>query len=624
MTVCTSVTSYRRKKWVVAPDGGEAAVRMAQETRLPPVVARLLVNRGIKDAAGAAAFLEPRFKELFSPALLPNMNVAAERIARAVKAGEKITLYGDYDVDGITGTAMLWHTLKIAGANVDYYIPHRVDEGYGLNVEAVEGLIKGGTQLLVTVDCGCSAVEPITRAKELGVDVVVSDHHEFGATLPPAVAIVHPRVGTQNAERGTQNDGEVSEESKAVYPNPDLCGAGVAFKLAWAVAQKICGTERVNEKYREQLVEFSALVGLGTIADVVPLIGENRILVKYGLGQLGRTKFEGLRALIEAAGYGKEGRKIDCTAVGFTLAPRLNAAGRMGHAREAVELLTTATGARAEEIATWLEAQNRERQNTEKKMVEIAKAQVMGDGREDGEGRELPHVIVVAHESFHAGVVGIVASRLVDTFHRPTFVLAKNGTEVHGSARSINGFELHHAIEHVRDLLTSGGGHAMAGGVRMPVEKLEEFRERVNAFAREKLTEEQLVPALPVDGVLELSDCNPRVISLVEKLEPFGRGNPTPKFLVERVRLTAPPRRVGATGAHLQLMVSKAPHVVKCIAFRMGELEPQLPVGTDLNLVVEPKVDCWEGRERVDLVVVDVAKCSEEAFVEVKSSKVKG
>jgi single-stranded-DNA-specific exonuclease len=301
-------------------------------------------------------------------------------------------------------------------------------------------------------------------------------------------------------------------------------------------------------------------------------------------------------------------------AVGFALGPRLNAAGRMGHAREAVELLTTATGERAQQIATWLESQNRERQSTERKMVEIARSQV--ECRLGVQEME-DVVLVAAHESFHAGVVGIVASRLVDLYHRPAFVLAKNHTEYHGSARSIPGFELHQAIDHVRELLTSGGGHAMAGGVRLPLVNLEAFRDRLNAFARSRLTEEQLIPAMPVDAILEPADGNPQVISLIEKLEPFGRGNPRPRFLIENVRLTAPPRRVGATGAHLQLTVSRADPVLnaqRCIAFKMGDLEPQLPVGTDLNLIVEPRVECWEGRHRVDLVVIDLARCNDEPF----------
>jgi single-stranded-DNA-specific exonuclease len=596
------VGSWRGKRWVMLPEA-EGVAELARNLRVPEVVARVLANRGFRDVAGAQGFLEPRFRDLHEPGLLPNMKEAAGRIARAVREGEKITLYGDYDVDGITGTAMLWHTLKAAGAKVKYYIPHRVEEGYGVNREAVESLIAGGTQLLVTVDCGCSAVVPIARARELGVEVVVTDHHEFGSEMPAAV-VVHPRW--KDERRKTKD--EMGEGNGGRYPNGDLCGAGVAFKLAWAVAQELCHAERVNGVYRDLLVEFAALVALGTVADVVPLTGENRILVKYGLGQLGRTKFEGLRALIEAAGFGDGTRRLDCVAIGYSLGPRLNAAGRMGHAREAVELLTTATGARAVEIAGWLEKQNRERQATERKMAEMARGQIEARRRKSaGESAGVDELILVAaHESFHAGVVGIVASRLVDLYHRPAFVLATNGTECHGSARSIDGFELHLAIEHVRDLLTSGGGHAMAGGVRMPAENLEAFRERLNVYAQSRLKAEQLVGELTVEAELALADCQPEVVRYLEKLEPFGRGNPQPRFLVRKVRVTAPPRRVGATGAHLQVTVSRAPHVARCIGWRMGEMEPRLPVGTEVNLVVEPRVEVWQGRERVDLVVVDV------------------
>ncbi len=568
---------------------------------MPELVAGLLVDRGFGEVEVARGFLEPRFKDLYSPELLPNLGMGADRIVRAVRAGEKITLFGDYDVDGITGTAMLWHTLTAAGARVETYVPHRVEEGYGLNVEAVRGIAGGGTKLLVTVDCGCSAVEAIGVARELGMDVVVSDHHEFGAEVPAATALVHPRAKWMGEE----------EEGKGASPNADLCGAGVAFKLAWAVAQKLCGTERVNEVYRGLLMEFAALAALGTIADVVPLVGggnENRILVTYGLRQLARTKMAGLLALIHAAGFGEEGRVVDCMAVGFSLAPRLNAAGRMGHAREAVELLTTAEGQRAEEIAAYLEEQNKERQATEKKMVEAAREQIAAAKETMG------NILVVAHENFHVGVVGIVASRLVDAFYRPTFVLAKGEREYHGSARSIAGFELHEAIEHVRDLLTSGGGHAMAGGVKFPHGNLEAFRERLNAFGAERLSEEMLVPVMRVDGVMELAECVPGVVKAMERLAPFGRGNPRPRFLLEGVRLTAPPRRVGSTGAHVQMTIGKDGRVGRGIAFKMGSLAEQLRVGEELNLVVEPKVDVFNGREKVDLVICDVARCSGEAF----------
>jgi single-stranded-DNA-specific exonuclease len=599
--ICTSAISYRRKKWGLPLTDPAQIASFAQALRLPPLIAAVLLHRNITTPAAADAFLNPQFKDLHSPWLLPNMHPAADRIVQAVRNHEKITLYGDYDVDGITGTAMLWHTLKTAGANVDYYIPHRVDEGYGLNSAAVQSLIDGGTQLLITIDCGCSAVAPITLARQNNVDVIVSDHHEFPAdgVLPPANAIVHPRMSADSS-----------------YPNPDLCGAGVAFKLAWAVAQKLCNSERVNETYKSLLLDFTALAALGTIADVVPLTGgggENRILVRYGLNQLPRTQIPGLQALIHASGYGNgEGeKKIDCMAVGFTLAPRLNAAGRMGHAQEAVELFTTATGERAEEIATYLESQNRQRQATERKMIDLAREQIKN---QKAKIENPDSILVVAHDSFHAGVVGIVASRLVDTFHRPAFVLAKNDTDYHGSARSIPGFDLHLAIDHVRDLLLSGGGHAMAGGVKFPHAHLDAFRDRLNLYAADLLDEELLTPKTTLDGILTLDDCRPEIIALLEKLAPFGRGNPQPRFLLENLRLVAPPRRVGATGAHLQLTLGQNQKVARAIAFKMGELAAQLLVGTDLNLIVEPRIDTFNGHAKVDLIVADIARCDQEPF----------
>ncbi|MCL2646461.1 MAG: single-stranded-DNA-specific exonuclease RecJ [Phycisphaerales bacterium] len=628
----TGVNSFKRRQWVMVAVDEAVVERLAHELRVPGLLARLLVRREIVDTGAAAAFLQPKYRDLHSPWELPNMTGAAERIAQAVREKQKITLYGDYDVDGITGTAMLWHTLRAAGvvgearsqkpearssspetsgfAEVEYYIPHRVEEGYGLNCEAIERIANGGTKLLITIDCGCSAAEPIRLARERGMDVVVSDHHEFGSEMPAANFIVHPRATDHSPFT-------IHHSPFNAYPNPDLCGAGVAFKLCWAVAQKLCNADRVNEVYRGLLMEFAALAALGTIADVVPLVGENRILVKYGLAQLARTRMEGLKALILAAGYGGEsGRAIDCTAVGFGLAPRLNAAGRMGHAREAVELLTTATGQRATEIANWLEEQNKDRQKTERKMVEVATAEIETRNwkLETGNSGGGDSVIVVSHPSFHVGVVGIVASRIAELYHRPTFVLSTNDGEAHGSARSVRGFELHAAIEHARDLLISGGGHAMAGGVKMAAENVEAFRERLLTYGDEKLTEDLRTPCLELDGVIGLEDCVVEVMEAMESLAPFGRGNPRPQFLLENAKLTAPPRRVGATGTHLQLTICQGKRAGRCIAFKMGAIEPELVVGMELNLVVEPKVAYWNGRSSVDLVVVDLARADGEAL----------
>ncbi len=586
MTVIAPI-SYRRKAWVVQPVPEVSVVEhLARTIRVAEPLARLLLVRGITDAGHAHTFLRPEFKNLYSPDLLPNMHAATERIVNAIRDGEQIVIFGDYDVDGITGSAMLWHVLNEAGAKVKIHIPHRVSEGYGLSTKAIEELVDAGAQLIISVDCGGTALEPVAAARARGVDIIVTDHHELGETLPDATVMVHPRM------------------PGSAYPNGDLCGAGVAFKLAWALAQEISGGPKVRDVYRKMLVEFAALVGLGTIADVVPLLGENRILAKYGLAQLPRSGITGIQALIEAAGYSD--RKIDGTAVGFGLAPRLNAAGRMDHADMAVELLTSADGQKAKEIAEYLEQQNRDRQSTERKMVEAAKKQI--DQQLAAQG-ELPLVLVVHSEAHHAGVVGIVASRLVDQYHRPAFVLACDEETCHGSARGVPGFAIHEAIEHVRELLISGGGHAMAGGVKFKREYLDAFREGVNDYAAEVLTPDDLVPKLNIDTELTLREATPEFAGHLAMLEPFGRSNPMPKFLIGNVIISAPPRRVGATGAHLQLQLKQDSAAGRAIAFKCGDAEPYLPVGSAVDLVVEIKHDEYQGKPRAELMICDMARC---------------
>ncbi len=580
--------SFKQKNWVLPKAIDTALVaQLTDQLRLSPIIAQLLIQRNITTPAAAQDFLYPQLKQLHEPSLLPNMAMAVDRIVAAISASEPITLYGDYDVDGITGTAMLWHLLKTAGANVSHYIPHRVDEGYGLSCDAIQIVIDRGAKLIISIDCGISALEPVRLARSRNIDLIITDHHEIPAELPPAYAIVHPRL------------------EGSAYPNTDLCGAGVAFKLAWSIASKLCGGGRVNQVYRNLLVEFTALVGLATIADVVPLVGENRILARFGLQQVGRSTFTGIQALIHAAGYAD--KKVDSTAVGFGLAPRLNAAGRMGHADLAVELLTTATPERATEIADYLEEQNADRQAVERKMVTAAKAQV-------DSWPQLPMVIVVCSPINHAGVVGIVASRIVDTYHRPTFVLAADDELCHGSARSIPGFELHHAIEHCRPLLSSGGGHAMAGGVKLPRANLETFIEHLNQYATGVLQPDHLIPTLPIDGHMLMQDAQVTIAQYLEHFEPFGRGNPKPRFLLQRARITAPPRRVGSTGAHLQLSLAQDRSQCRAIAFKMGPLEPALHVGLEVDLIVEPKLDHFNGKTRCDLHVVDIARADHQPF----------
>ncbi len=586
----TEAISHKKRHWILPQAMPRAADVAATACALAchPLVARLLLTRQITDLAEAREFIHPQFKNLHPPETIPGMTAAAERIAAAIHQREKMTIYGDYDVDGITGTAMLWRLLKMAGADFDVYIPHRVDEGYGISCKALQQLAQKGTQLLVSVDCGITAIEPIAQARRAGMDVVVTDHHEMGDTLPEANVLVHP---------GLDSTGQA---------NRHLCGAGVAYKLAWAIGARLCNSPRLTGGYRSLMVEFSALVALATIADVVPLTGENRLLARFGLAQLPRSSLVGIQALISAAGL--TNKTIDGTAVGFLLAPRLNAAGRMDHASEAVELLTTDDAARATELADYLEEQNMDRQGTERKITAAALKMAR-------ESRDMPPAIVLCSQDWHAGVVGIVASRLVDAFNRPTFILSQDGAQAAGSGRSIKGIPLHEAIEFCRDLLISGGGHAAAGGVRLESGKVEAFRQRLCEFVRNHYPQLQFAAALDLDGELTEADLDLQAVRELENLAPFGCGNPRPKFLIAGARLATAPRRMGAAGGHLQLQLRIGTQTARAVAFRMGLLEPYLPVGLEIDLVVEPRIDTYKGRTRLDLHVVDLRR-SDGRFLE--------
>ncbi len=442
---------------------GEAARRLAENLRTSPLIAQMLINRGITESAEGGRFLAPSLKYLYEPDALSNLRRAAERIDAAIRAGEKIVIYGDYDVDGITATAILWHAIRLLGGQADYYIPHRLEEGYGLNAEAVAQICDGGAKLIVTVDCGITGRREAEVARQRGVEMIITDHHEIPdlrspisdlkSQVPECYAIVHPRL------------------PGSAYPNPYLCGAGVALKLAWGLGQVHDGAVRVNETFRKFLIEATVLAALGTVADVVPLIGENRILVHFGLGGMKRSELAGLRALIQTAGL--TGQNIDSYHAGFLLAPRINASGRMGHAREAVQLLTSADAPTALRIATAMDQQNRERQSLERRIFEQAMAQIVERGFDNDDCRAL----VLASEDWHPGVIGIVASRIVNRLNRPTVMVSLSNGHGQGSGRSIPGFHLAKALDACREHLDGCGGHEMAAGLRMQSAKLDAFRE---------------------------------------------------------------------------------------------------------------------------------------------------
>ncbi|MGD0767740.1 MAG: single-stranded-DNA-specific exonuclease RecJ [Tepidisphaeraceae bacterium] len=576
---------YRPKHWQIdSPNAG--AAELAGRLKVSPLIGQMLLNRGISGLEQAQAFLRPSLKTLAEPDLLPGLTAAAQRLARAVRDGQKIVIYGDYDVDGITATSILWHAITLLGGKVETYIPHRIDEGYGLNSEALGQIIDNGAKLIVTVDCGITALEPAGVARQRGVDLIITDHHHWHGdppVFPDCYAIVHPRLP------GTA----------AAYPNPNLCGAGVAFKLAWGIGQAAMGASRVSDSFRGFLIEATALAALGTIADVVPLVGENRALAHFGLSGLRQSKLTGIRALIESAAL--TGKNLDTYDVGFLLAPRLNACGRLGHAALAVEMLTTAGETRAREIAVYLETQNRARQAIEKQIFDQALAQIESNGWAD-DGRR---ALVLAAEGWHAGVIGIVASRIVDRFCRPTVMVALGNGQGQGSARSIPGFHLARALESCAAHLVAYGGHEMAAGLKIEAAHLDDFRRAFCRVADSTLTDEMLVPQLRVECVADLSQVTEGLITDLQRLGPFGHGNRRPLLCIENATVAGPARRVGKTGDHLQLLVKQNRRTIRCIAFGAGDLIDRLPPDTAVRLAVEPSINEFNGRRNVELAVKD-------------------
>jgi single-stranded-DNA-specific exonuclease len=573
----------QKTEWVVPPADGRTE-QLAKSLKISPLIAQLLVNRGIVEAREGSVFLQPKLTELIRPVQMPGIGPAVVRLRQAMDRKEKITIYGDYDVDGITGVSILWELLTLLGAPVDYYIPHRIDEGYGLNDDAVRSLAEAGTRLLITVDCGISAIAAADLAKELGMDLIVTDHHQPGAILPAAAAIVHPALDPS-------------------YANQDSAGALVAYKLAWAIAEDFSRGPRLEPKLREFMLNATSLAAIGTVADVVDLRGENRVVTKFGLQSIADTKLCGLRALIQSAGLA--GKGVDSTAIGFRLAPVLNAAGRMGHARLAVELLTSTSEMRAMQIAEYLKDQNTQRQQCERKMLKQACDIVIERGLNHPDRRS----IVLGQEGWHTGVLGIVASRLVDRFFRPTIMInasPNEGNLAQGSARSIPGFSMLDAIQACASHLTSFGGHKMAAGLTLPPENIEAFAADFEAYAAANLQQEDVVAKMHIDALVPLRQFTRDVVNQLDLLGPYGEGNPKPVFATRGVRLAAAPRRCGSTNEHLQFAITDNGATIRCIGFRMGDLEKKLVDHEYFSIAYEAGLNHYNGNSTVEFIAVDI------------------
>ena len=566
------------------------------------LVARVLAARGLGDPEEAREFLNPSLRHLHDPSLIPDLDRAAERLLAAVRAGERVVIYGDYDTDGITATAILYHMLRAvapdAGARqIGTYVPHRLEEGYGLNTEALREIAASGARVVVSVDCGITAIEPARAARELGLDLIITDHHNpprSEADLPEAYAVVHPR---RPASR---------------YPFGELCGAGVAYKLAWRIATAACGSERVRADLRDLLVELLAFCSLGTIADVVPLVGENRVIARFGLNRIKTTPFEGLRTLVVAAGLG--GERVKADDVGFRLAPRLNASGRLGHAKDAVELFTTARGERAIEIATKLSALNDDRREVERAIYEEACAAAEAAGM-TGAGRR---AIVLAGEAWHPGGVGIVCSRLAEKYCRPAILLHRRVDEdgsvrLGGSGRSVDGFSLHAALEACGDLLTGFGGHDMAAGLRLDGDRFEEFVDAFTRIANDCIAPGDLVPSASYDAEATLGELRVDVVRDLQNLAPFGRDHPPVAVRLRGLRVIGRPEAFGKRGEHLALRVREDGHplgpagpAARIVGWRWAERTESIPPGAKVQAIVRPGLSTFGGRASVEPELVDL------------------
>lgn len=594
-------------RWSLAPPQPLLAGQLAARLGIPPLLAQCLLNRDCSDPPAIEKFLHPRLKDLADPFQLPNMAGAVERLLRARQQNEPLVIFGDYDVDGVTSTALLLEVLRGLGWKVEAYLPNRMDEGYGLSAEGVQNCLKKfPATLLLAVDCGSTAVATIHSLRARGVDVIVLDHHQVSAPLPEAVALVNPQLTTGDGWRvaGGENGASPVTGHSSPVTHKELCSVGLAFKLAHALVKR--GREINLPGAKEiDLRPLLDLVALGTIADLVPLTGENRILVAAGLQRLTATKRPGLVALKQAA---QSPSVLGTYDVGFQLAPRLNAAGRLETAEESLRLLLAADLAEATPLAQNLDARNRERQKIERAIVEQVTGAVRAKFKPESD-----FVIVEGQLLWHIGVVGIVASRVLQQFYRPTIIIGGEGEEWRGSGRSIAGFDLAAALRECDDLLERHGGHALAAGLSVRPGQIDALRERLNKLARAALKPEDLQPSIRLDTEVGLDEITLEMLRELERLKPTGQGNPGVQFCARNLAHARPLQRIGAEKQHVKMWVTDTPPapgggsvagaaVLEAVWWNGGE--ESLPVGT-FDLAFVPQINRFNGNCSVQLKVLD-------------------
>jgi single-stranded-DNA-specific exonuclease len=532
-------------RWIIKPVDEEVAKRIASEANLSPLVARLLVGRGIHTGEEAARFLAPKLDHLHSPYLMKGMREAVERIQGAVTQQERILIYGDYDVDGTTAIVLLKRAIELIGGSAEFHVPHRIRDGYGMKDDVIERAAADGVRLVISVDTGIRAFAAAEAARRVGLDLIVTDHHlpEDGQ-LPHALAVLNPNQPDCN------------------YPSKSLCGAGIAFKIAQALLE---AKDEVDAR-RRLLPSFLKLAAIATIADAVPLVGENRVFAKIGLAGLRDPRNPGLRALMTVAQLADKQRQLSPSDVAFRIAPRMNAAGRMDVAQTVIELFEAREEEKARDLAARLNQLNSDRQQSEQQIVQALEERLSGPELKDA------RCIVLDGEGWHRGVIGIAATRVVERTYRPALVISRENGEGHGSGRSIPAFHLLSALESCHELFTRFGGHAHAVGFSLPSERIDELRQRLDAYARSRLTAEDLIPVLEAEAEMDLSGITPELIRTVAAMEPFGVGNREPVFLSRKLQVMLPPKVLKEKHAKLRVGQTNGKSMrFDAMAWRMAE-----------------------------------------------------
>ncbi len=574
-----------QKRWRIQPHDAPRIAALERSAGLPPVLAQLLVARGVSDAESARTFLEAKLTGLREPEQLPGVVQAVDRLDAAVRAGRRIYVYGDYDADGMTAAAILVRALRLFGADVHYHVPNRLEDGYGLNEDALTNLAARGAAVVVTVDCGIASLAEADAAKRLGLELIITDHHAPAERLPEASAIVHPALPGGN------------------YPFAGLCGAGVAFKLAWALCQRASNAKKVSPEMRGFLLTAIGLASLGAVADVVPLLDENRILVRHGLHSLKDQPPLGLARLMQITELDQK-PTLEAEDIAFTLAPRLNAAGRLGQAQLGIDLLTTDDPDRADSLARYIHQLNEDRASLERKIQLAASKQA----KEEFDLENDP-ALVLADRGWHAGVIGIVAGRLAEKYNRPVVLLSLDPLGVKpglGSARSAGACNLHQALMACTAYLVSHGGHAAAAGLKIDEGQIPAFRSAFCEYVSSESPRDHRQAELVIDAESPLSQLTLPVVEQIERLAPFGHGNPRPLLCASGVELAEPPRRIGGGERHLSLKLRQHNVTLRAVGFNLGEAADALTAHAGpIDIAYRPVINAFRGRRSVEMHLVD-------------------